>query len=53
MRGIGRSIFLRRCSGFGGAGFGGQAAEGFCSAVGGDFPGPAPFGGVPVNGFVL
>jgi hypothetical protein len=34
-------------------GFVGEAAGGFCAAVGGDFCDPASFAGVQVNGFVL
>lgn len=37
----------------GGAGFVGEAAEGFCGAGGGDFCDLASFAGVPVNGFIL
>lgn len=37
----------------GGVGFVGEAAEGFCDAVGRDFCAPASFVVVPVNGFVL
>lgn len=39
--------------GAGGLGFVGEAAEGFCDAVGGGSCDSASFAGVPVNGFIL